>query len=82
MSNYVYPQTSLTFEARDALAEGDPEKIIKGDHFHKEFTELQTVSATKMDSNNPTFTGTMTGVNLTLTGLLDVGLIDGGTYSG
>jgi len=36
--------------------------------------------ATKSDSASPTFTGTATTDNLTVSGTFTVGTIDGGTY--
>ena len=80
MADYDYQDGK--FSDKDALPSGDPNKIIKGSDFEVEFLAIESMSETKMDSSNPTFTGTMTGVNLTLTGVLDVALIDGGTYSG
>jgi hypothetical protein len=69
MSNYTYPNTAFTFGARDALAPSNAEKIIKGTQLDAEFTALEAVSSSKLNSANPTFTGTMNG-----------GTIDGGTF--
>jgi hypothetical protein len=80
MADYNYQDGK--FSDKDALPSGDPNKIVKGSDFEVEFLAIESMSQTKMDTTNPTYGGTMTGVNLTLSGTLDVGLIDGGTYSG
>ena len=77
MSNY----TKLTdFASKDALSSGDANKIIKGTEFETEFDNIATAIATKADLASPTFTGTVTIPNLTFTGSLSTGEIDGGTY--
>ena len=54
MSDY----TKLTnFTAKDALVEGDPNKIIKGSEIDAEFVAIQTSIGTKADLLSPTFTG-------------------------
>jgi hypothetical protein len=67
MSNYVY-QTGK-FINKDSLPPGDPNKVVKGADFEPEFTGLQVAVNSKLNSANPTFTGTMNG-----------GVIDGGTF--
>jgi hypothetical protein len=62
------------------LPSGDSGKIIRGSEFDTEFDAIATASATKADLASPTFTGTVTIPNLTLTGTLSTGTIDGGTY--
>lgn len=57
MSNYTYVSN---FGAKDALASGNANKVIKGADFETEFTEISTAIATKADSASPTFTGTVT----------------------
>ena len=69
MTTYSYPQTTMTFGLRDALAPGDINKGIKGTQFDPEFTALETAVNSKINTANPAFTGRMTGVT-----------IDGGTY--
>lgn len=57
MSNY----TKLTdFAAKDALASGNPSKIVKGTEIDDEFAEIVIHIATKADTASPTFTGTPT----------------------
>ena len=77
MSNY----TKLTdFASKDTLSSGDANKIIKGTEFETEFDNIATAIATKADTASPTFTGTVTIPNLTFTGTLSTGEIQGGTY--
>jgi hypothetical protein len=77
MSNY----TKLTnFAAKDALVSGNPAKVIKGSEVGAEFDAVQVAIGTKADSAAPTFTGTTTMANLTVSGTFTVGTIDGGTY--
>lgn len=77
MSNY----TKLTdFASKDTLSSGDANKIIKGTEFETEFDNIATAIATKADTASPTFTGTVTIPNLTFTGSLSTGEIQGGTY--
>ena len=77
MSNY----TKLTnFAAKDALVSGNPAKVIKGSEVGAEFDAIQVAVATKRDPASPTFTGTVTAANLTVSGTSTFGTIDGGTY--
>jgi len=77
MSNY----TKLTdFAAKDTLSAGDTNKIVRGTEFETEFDNIATAIATKADLASPTFTGTVTIPNLTFTGSLSTGEIQGGTY--
>lgn len=77
MSNYT---KSTNFTAKDSLPSGDSGKIIRGSEFDTEFDALATAVTSKADLASPTFTGTVTVPNLTLTGTLSTGTIDGGTY--
>jgi hypothetical protein len=77
MSNYT---KTTNFTAKDTLPSGDSGKIIRGSEFDTEFDAIATASATKADLASPTFTGTVTIPNLTFTGTLSTGTIDGGTY--
>ena len=77
MSNYT---KTTNFTAKDTLPSGDSGKIIRGSEFDTEFTAISTAIATKADLASPTFTGTVTIPNLTFTGTLSTGTIDGGTY--
>jgi len=63
MANY----TKLTnFASKDALASGNPLKIVKGTEIDDEFEALETAVATKADSASPTFTGTPASVTPTV----------------
>ena len=77
MSNYT---KTTNFAAKDSLPSGDSGKIIQGTEFNTEFDNIVTAVATKADLASPTFTGTVTIHNLTFTGTLSTGTIDGGTY--
>jgi hypothetical protein len=57
MSNYT---KSTNFAAKDALASGNAAKIVKGTEIDTEFDNIAVAIATKADSANPTFTGTVT----------------------
>lgn len=77
MSNYT---KTTNFAAKDSLPSGDAGKIIQGTEFNTEFDAIAVAVATKADRASPTFTGTVTIPNLTFTGTLSTGTIDGGTY--
>ena len=66
MSNYT--QTT-NFATKDALASGNPLKIVKGTEINVEFANIATAVATKSDSASPTFTGTVTIPTLAVTGV-------------
>jgi len=66
MSNYT--QTT-NFATKDALASGNPLKIVKGTEINTEFANIATAVATKADSASPTFTGTVTITTLAVTGI-------------
>lgn len=73
MSNYTQVND---YSAKDALASGDANKIIKGSDVDSEFGAIQTAIATKADTASPTFTGTVTATAAT-TNVATVGdLID------
>ena len=55
MSDYV---KSTNFASKDALATGNPLKIVKGTEIDTEFNNIATAVATKADLNSPTFIGT------------------------
>lgn len=76
MADYI---TSINFTAKDSLPSGDPQKIIKGTDFQTEFDAISVASATKADLASPTFTGTATVPNLTVSGTFTA-TVDGGTY--
>ena len=77
MSNYT---KTTNFAAKDSLPSGDAGKIIQGTEFNTEFDDIAIAIATKANTASPTFTGTVTIPNLTFTGTLSTGTIDGGTY--
>ena len=77
MSNYT---KTTDFAAKDSLPSGDAGKIIQGTEFNTEFDAIAVAVATKANTASPTFTGTVTIPNLTFTGTLSTGTIDGGTY--
>jgi len=66
MSNYT--QTT-NFATKDALASGNPLKIVKGTEINTEFANIATAVATKSDSASPTFTGTVTIPTLAVSGV-------------
>jgi hypothetical protein len=66
MSNYT--QTT-NFATKDALASGNPLKIVKGTEIKTEFANIATAVATKADTASPTFTGTVTIPTLAVTGV-------------
>ncbi len=73
-----YTKTT-NFAAKDALVSGNPAKVVKGTEVNTEFDNIATAVATKANLAGPTFTGTMTAANLTVSGTF-TGTIDGGTY--
>ncbi len=73
MSNYV---KTTNFTAKDSLPTGDANKVIRGSEFDTEFNAIQVASATKADLGSPTFTGTATFDNVTVTGTVTAGTID------
>jgi hypothetical protein len=54
MANYV---KSTNFASKDALAVGNPLKIVKGTEIDTEFNNIATAVNTKADINSPSFTG-------------------------
>ena len=58
---------------------GNPAKVVKGTEVNTEFDNIATAVATKANLAGPTFTGTTTAANLTVSGTF-TGTIDGGTY--
>ena len=70
MSSYT---KTTNFTSKDSLSTGNPLKIIRGSEFDLEFTNVATAVGTKADTAAPSFTGTATAVNLTISGALLVG---------
>jgi len=66
MADYV---KATNFAVKDTLTTGNPAKLVKGTELNSEFDAIATAVQTKIDLNNPSFTGTMSG-----------GTINGGTY--
>lgn len=54
MSNYT---KATDFAAKDALASGNANKIVRGSEIDDEFSNIQTAVNSKGDINSPTFTG-------------------------
>ena len=89
MSNYT---KATDFAAKDAMASGNPLKIVRGTEINTEFAAIQTAVNSKADLASPTFTGTLTaaavdvtgnqtiGGTLTVTGALTAASVDGGTF--
>jgi trimeric autotransporter adhesin len=55
MSNYTQ---TYDFSAKDSLASGDTNKIIRGSEFDTEFAAISAAIATKANTASPTLTGT------------------------
>lgn len=55
MSDYI---KATNFATKDALASGNPLKIVKGTEINTEFDAIATAISTKADLTSPTFTGT------------------------
>ena len=77
MSNYT---KTTYFAAKDALASGNSNKIVRGTEIDTEFNNIVIASATKANVNNPTFTGTVAAPIINVSGVLTAGTITGGTY--
>jgi hypothetical protein len=71
MSNYI---KGTNFTVKDTLPTGNASKIVRGAEIDDEFTAIVAAIASKADSSNPTFSGT-----ITIAGSVS-GIIDGGTY--
>lgn len=76
MSNYV---KSTNFTAKDTLPTGNANKVVRGAELDTEYTAIAVAVSTKADTASPTFTGTLTADNVTITGSVN-GTINGGTY--
>jgi len=76
MSNYT---KTTNFAAKDSLVSGNPAKVVRGTEINTEFDNIATAVATKANIASPTFTGTVTAADLTVSGTF-TGTIDGGTY--
>ena len=76
MANYA---KATNFTTKDSLTSGNALKGIKGAEIDAEFDAIETAVTSKADASGPTFTGTLTAANLTVSGTF-TGTIDGGTY--
>jgi hypothetical protein len=76
VSNYT---KSTDFAIKDSLSTGNPSKLVKGTEIDTEFSAIQSAVNSKADKANPTFTGTITAVNVTVSGTFTA-TVDGGTY--
>jgi hypothetical protein len=76
MSDYT---KATNFTSKDSLSTGNPLKIVKGTEIDTEFNNIQTAIATKADLASPTFSGSVTIVGGTITGITDLAVADGGT---
>jgi len=76
MSNYT---KSTDFAVKDSLSTGNPAKLVKGTEINTEFDAIQSAVNSKADKASPAFTGTVTAVNLTVSGTFTA-TVDGGTY--
>ena len=78
MSDYV---KITDFASKDTLPTGDADKIIRCSDFEDEFDAIETAIATKADTANPTFTGTVTLAGLSVTGNTTLGDADTDTVT-
>lgn len=76
MSNYV---KSVNFTAKDTLPTGNASKVVRGAELDTEYTAIAVAVSTKADTASPTFTGTVTIADVSITGTV-TGVVDGGTY--
>lgn len=76
MSQYT---KTTNFTSKDALTSGDPNKVVRGAEIDTEFNNIATAVNSKSDVASPTFTGTVTVANITVSGTFS-GTISGGTY--
>lgn len=78
MSNYT-PVTNWT--AKNSLPSGSALKVLNGVEFTTEFTAVETAVNSKLDAADGTATGTLSCVNLSVSGTFSgATTIDGGTY--
>lgn len=64
------------FASKDALNQGDPNKVIQGTEIDDEFDAIETAVATKANTASPTFTGTVTGVDFDISGTVTADTIN------
>ena len=76
MSNYI---KSTNFTAKDTLPTGNANKIVRGSEIDTELNAIAVAISTKADTASPSFTGTVTLPDVSITGSV-TGTVDGGTY--
>ena len=76
MSSYT---KSTDFAVKDSLASGNAGKLVKGTEIDTEFNAISASVNSKADKSSPAFTGTVTAVDLTVSGTFTA-TVDGGTY--
>ena len=76
MSDYI---KLVDYARKDALPSGSTGKTVSGTELNSEFVAIQSAVVTKADKISPTFTGTITAANLSMSGTF-TGTLDGGTY--
>ena len=59
---------STDFAAKDSLPDGDPEKVVKGAAHSTEFLAIQAAFELAATKSSPTFTGTSTFTNVSVSG--------------
>jgi len=64
---------STNFATKDSLPSGNPAKIVKGTEINTEFDNIATAVATKSNKASPTFTGTLTAADVSITGNTTLG---------
>ena len=79
MSITYNPTTN--FGSKDVLPANDPNKVIVGAEFTSEFNAIQAAFALAAPTSNPTFSGTATYNDLTVTGFLNAGTTTVGTFT-
>lgn len=84
MTDYIYDGK---YAPKDFMPATNPLKIVSAGEHHGEYTAIATAVNSKLNINNPAFTGTMTGANINITGSIEalgtggtVAGIDGGTW--
>jgi len=75
----AYTKTT-NFAVKDALASGNPSKVVKGTEINTEFDNIETAVNSKSNKASPVFTGTVTAATVNVSGTLTAGTITGGTY--
>jgi hypothetical protein len=76
MSNYI---KSVNFTAKDTLPTGNANKVVRGAEIDTELSAVAVAVSTKADTASPSFTGTVTLPDVSITGAV-TGTVDGGTY--